>query len=57
MTTQDIRNFCREKLAAYKVPKRVEFRAELPKSPVGPILRRDLREKPGQEVSGQKDSD
>ncbi len=41
----DIQDFCRERLAAYKVPKHVEFRQELPKSNVGKILRRALREK------------
>lgn len=35
---------CREQLAAYKVPKIVEFRSDLPKSPVGKILRRELRD-------------
>jgi long-chain acyl-CoA synthetase len=44
LTTQDIREYCRENLAAYKVPKLVEFRHELPKSAVGKILRRELRE-------------
>jgi long-chain acyl-CoA synthetase len=39
----DVRAWCRERLAAYKVPKRVEFRDELPKSAVGKILRRELR--------------
>ena len=35
---------CRQHLTAYKVPKLVEFRSELPKSNVGKILRRALRE-------------
>jgi long-chain acyl-CoA synthetase len=35
--------FCRQNLTGYKVPKLVEFRSELPKSPVGKILRRELR--------------
>jgi long-chain acyl-CoA synthetase len=35
---------CRANLAAYKVPKQVEFREALPKSPVGKILRRELRQ-------------
>ena len=39
----EIVSFCREKLAAYKVPKRVEFRDALPKSAVGKILRKTLR--------------
>jgi long-chain acyl-CoA synthetase len=36
--------FCREKLAKYKVPRKVEFINELPKTPVGKVLRRVLRE-------------
>jgi long-chain acyl-CoA synthetase len=37
--------FCKERLTGYKVPKLVEFRTELPKSNVGKILRKELREK------------
>ena len=37
------REFCRKDLTAYKVPKFIEFRNELPKSTVGKILRRELR--------------
>jgi long-chain acyl-CoA synthetase len=40
---QQVRDFCRERLAAYKVPRLVEFRDELPKTAVGKILRRELR--------------
>ncbi len=43
-TEEEILGFCREKLAAYKAPKIVEFRPELPKSAVGKILRKILRE-------------
>ena len=39
-----IQEFCRKQLAVYKVPKIIEFRAELPKSLVGKVLRRLLRE-------------
>ncbi|MDH3352375.1 MAG: AMP-binding protein [Gammaproteobacteria bacterium] len=39
-----LRRFCREELTAYKVPKYVEFVDELPKSAVGKILRRELRD-------------
>lgn len=39
----DIRAFCKQHLTAYKVPKSVELRDELPKSNVGKILRKDLR--------------
>jgi long-chain acyl-CoA synthetase len=41
---EEIISFCREKLAAYKSPKLVEFRDELPKSAVGKILRKVLRD-------------
>ena len=44
LTEDDIIGFCREKLAAYKTPKIVEFRTELPKSAVGKILRKVLRD-------------
>jgi long-chain acyl-CoA synthetase len=46
-TSADIRAYCRERLAAYKVPKNVEFRDELPKSLVGKILRRELAKESG----------
>ncbi len=44
VSEEEIIQFCRERLAAYKVPRIVEFRDELPKSAVGKILRRVLRE-------------
>jgi long-chain acyl-CoA synthetase len=44
LTEEGVIDFCRQKLAAYKAPKIVEFRDELPKSAVGKILRRALRE-------------
>ena len=40
----ELRAFCRESLAPYKVPAKVEFRAELPKTMIGKVLRRALRE-------------
>lgn len=43
LTEEDIRSYCKQHLTAYKVPKIVEFRDELPKSNVGKILRKDLR--------------
>jgi len=43
ITEDDVRNFCRERLVAYKVPKQVVFLDELPKSSVGKILRRELQ--------------
>jgi len=44
LTPDDLRLFCRENLTAYKVPRRVEFRDSLPKSNVGKVLRRVLKE-------------
>ena len=43
-TEADIKTWCRERLAAYKVPAKYEFVAELPKTQVGKVLRRALRE-------------
>ncbi len=40
---QDILDFCLDKLTAYKRPRQIEFRQELPKTNVGKILRRELR--------------
>jgi long-chain acyl-CoA synthetase len=52
LTAEDIIGFCKKKLAAYKTPKIVEFRSELPKSAVGKILRKVLRD----EEARKKDS-
>lgn len=43
-TVEEIRDFCKERLAPYKVPSQVEFRTELPKTQIGKILRRTLIE-------------
>jgi long-chain acyl-CoA synthetase len=45
VTEADVRAYCEANLTGYKRPKVVEFRNELPKSPVGKILRRELRDK------------
>ena len=44
LTKAEIISFCRQKLANYKIPKQIEFRDELPKTMVGKVLRRALRE-------------
>jgi long-chain acyl-CoA synthetase len=44
VTEQDLRAYCRQHLAPYKVPAHVEFRPELPKTMVGKVLRRALRD-------------
>jgi long-chain acyl-CoA synthetase len=43
LTAEQIQAYCRENMTAYKQPRVVEFRDELPKTPVGKILRRELR--------------
>ncbi|MBV9110486.1 MAG: AMP-binding protein, partial [Gemmatimonadetes bacterium] len=48
LTADDVIRHCRDELTSYKVPRVVEFRAELPKSNVGKILRKDLRAAPSQ---------
>ncbi len=45
LTEKALIDFCRSELTGYKVPKIVEFRDALPKSPVGKILKRELKEK------------
>jgi long-chain acyl-CoA synthetase len=44
LTDKDILAYCKERLTGYKRPKLVEFRTELPKTNVGKILRRELRD-------------
>ncbi|MDP0561968.1 MAG: AMP-binding protein [Candidatus Endonucleobacter sp. (ex Gigantidas childressi)] len=43
LTSEELINHCRKYLTAYKVPRDVEFRTELPMTPVGKVLRKDLR--------------
>ncbi len=43
-TEEELIQFLRERIAHYKVPKRIEFRSELPKGGTGKILKRELRE-------------
>ena len=45
LTEAQIREYCKTNLTGYKQPKVVEFRTDLPKTPVGKILRRELRDK------------
>ena len=49
LTEGDIRAYCKDNLTGYKIPRRVVFRDSLPKTPVGKVLRRELRD----EVSGK----
>ncbi|WP_293996080.1 long-chain-fatty-acid--CoA ligase [Sphaerotilus sp.] len=45
LTELDVRAYCEQNLTGYKRPKVIEFRTELPKTPVGKVLRRELRGK------------
>ncbi|MBV1842454.1 long-chain-fatty-acid--CoA ligase FadD [Photobacterium ganghwense] len=53
LTREELLSHCREHLTGYKVPKIVEFRDELPKTNVGKILRRALREESDKQVAQQ----
>lgn len=44
LTEADVMRYCKEQLTGYKRPKHIEFRTELPKTNVGKILRRELRD-------------
>ncbi len=50
VSEEDMMIYCKENLAHYKVPKIIEFRGELPKTDVGKISRRELREELNEEV-------
>ncbi|MBW1984908.1 MAG: long-chain fatty acid--CoA ligase, partial [Deltaproteobacteria bacterium] len=57
LTEEEVISYCKEKLAAYKVPKIVEFMDELPKSTVGKVLRRQLREMDEEKTKGKESSE
>jgi long-chain acyl-CoA synthetase len=46
LSEEAVRAYCRANLTGYKQPRVIEFRTELPKTPVGKILRRQLRDQP-----------
>jgi long-chain acyl-CoA synthetase len=46
LSEDELRKYCRENFTGYKVPKHIEFRKELPKSNIGKIIRRMLKETP-----------
>jgi long-chain acyl-CoA synthetase len=53
VTAEDLIEFSRKKLTGYKIPKKVEFRMELPKTNVGKILRKDLRKEELEKVKNK----
>ena len=50
-STYELMRWCRDRLAPYKVPQYIEFRDMLPKSKVGKLLRREIREEERRKVS------
>lgn len=56
LTTPEVVGYCRQKLASFKVPRSIEFREELPKSIVGKVLRRILRDEEGNKPACDEDS-
>jgi len=57
LSTAELAKFCREKLASYKVPRVFEFRDELPKTLVGKVLRRALREEEEKKLAAEIEAD
>lgn len=53
LTEEKVRDHCKEHLTGYKLPRFIEFRNDLPKSPVGKILRKDLREEEKKKRGGK----
>ncbi|MEW9898358.1 AMP-binding protein [Chitinivorax sp. PXF-14] len=56
LTEKAVIEHCRKLLTAYKVPRQIEFRTDLPKTNVGKILRKDLREEAKQQAKPQKEA-
>jgi long-chain acyl-CoA synthetase len=54
LTEEEITQWCKEKLAAYKVPKMIEFVDALPKSAIGKILRREVKEMDKKKKEGKE---
>jgi len=54
LTEEEVMTYCKEKLAAYKVPKIIEFMDELPKSTIGKVLRRKLKDIEIEKMKGQE---
>ena len=50
LSEEDIINYCQGKLAAYKIPKIVEFVGEIPKTDIGKVSRRDIRGEEEEEI-------
>jgi len=53
LTESEVKDFCKKNLAAYKIPKFIEFRTSLPKTPTGKILKKNLRQEEEQKTHDQ----
>ena len=51
LSTEELLEFCRERLTPYKMPRQVEFRDSLPKSQIGKVLRRELEREEAQHAA------
>lgn len=56
LTSNEILTFCRQKLASYKIPRNIEFREELPRTMMGKVLRRALREEEARKLVGKNNT-
>jgi acyl-CoA synthetase (AMP-forming)/AMP-acid ligase II len=54
VTADELREYCKERMARFKVPKEVEFLPILPKGPTGKLLKRTLRDMSIRDESGRK---
>jgi long-chain acyl-CoA synthetase len=55
VSSTDLLAFCRQRLSPYKIPKYIEFRDMLPKSKVGKLLRREIRDEERRKSTKEKD--
>ena len=55
LTEQEVKAFCKKNLASYKIPRYIEFRTSLPKTPTGKILKKNLRQEEEQKTHDQRD--
>lgn len=56
VSSHDLMSFCKERLAPYKIPQYIEFRDMLPKSKVGKLLRREIRDEERRKVTTEKNA-
>ena len=54
-TVEELQDWCRDRLAPFKVPTQIEFRDELPKTTVGKILRRELVRQDKEKVEAESE--